>query len=95
MRKKSPYSELFYSVFSRIRTEYGEIRRDAARITPNMDRFHAVIIVLFKISLTTSLISKRITLLLIQALTSDVKILKPSNFMGMSHCSRWLDAADS
>ena len=60
-----------------------------------MDRFHAVIIILFKISLTTSLISKRITLLLIQALTSDVKILKPSNFTGMSHCSRWLDAADS
>ena len=23
--EKSPYSELFYSVFSRIRTEYGEI----------------------------------------------------------------------
>ena len=26
LRKKCPYSELFWSVFSRIRTEYGEIR---------------------------------------------------------------------
>ena len=26
MREKCPYSELFWSVFSRIRTEYGEIR---------------------------------------------------------------------
>ena len=26
LRKKSPYSELFWSVFSCIRTEYGEIR---------------------------------------------------------------------
>ena len=26
MRKNSPYSELFWSAFSRIRTEYGEIR---------------------------------------------------------------------
>ena len=27
MREKCPYSELFWSVFSRIRTEYGEILR--------------------------------------------------------------------
>ena len=26
LRKKGPYSELFWSVFSNIRTEYGEIR---------------------------------------------------------------------
>ena len=26
LRKKFPYSELFWSVYSRIRTEYGEIR---------------------------------------------------------------------
>ena len=26
LRKRSPYSELFWSVFSRIRTEYGAIR---------------------------------------------------------------------
>ena len=26
LREKCPYSELFWSVFSRIRTEYGEIR---------------------------------------------------------------------
>ena len=31
-----PYSELFWSAFSRIRTEYGEI-------TPNTDTFHAVL----------------------------------------------------
>ena len=47
LRKKSPYSELFWSIFSRIRAEYGapylvwmwEIR---TRITPNTDSFHAV-----------------------------------------------------
>ena len=27
LRKKCPYSELFWSVFSRIRTEFGEILR--------------------------------------------------------------------
>ena len=27
LRKKCPYAELFWSVFSRIRTEYGEILR--------------------------------------------------------------------
>ena len=27
LRKKCPYSELFWSAFSRIRTEYGEIPR--------------------------------------------------------------------
>ena len=43
----------------------------------------------------TSLISKRITLLVIQTLISDVTMLKLSNFMGMSHCSRCLDGADS
>ena len=32
LRKKCPYSELFWSIFSRIRS----------RITPNMDTFHAV-----------------------------------------------------
>ena len=33
LRKKCPYSELFWSVFSRIRTEYGEIRgRDVSKI---------------------------------------------------------------
>ena len=32
LRKKCPYSELFWSVFSRIRS----------KIAPNMDTFHAV-----------------------------------------------------
>ena len=27
LRKKCPYAELFWSLFSRIRTEYGEIQR--------------------------------------------------------------------
>ena len=51
LRKKYPYSELFGSAFSRIRTEYGEILRVSpysvrmlrTRITPNTDTFHAVI----------------------------------------------------
>ena len=41
LREKYPYSELFWSVFSRIRTEYGKIR---TRITPNTDTFYAVLV---------------------------------------------------
>ena len=33
--EKCPYSEFFWSVFSRIRTEYGEIRR----ISPNVEKY--------------------------------------------------------
>ena len=53
LRKKCPYLELFWSVFSRIRTEYGEIRtlriqsewgKIWTRITPNTDTFYAVAI---------------------------------------------------
>ena len=52
LRKKYPYSELFGSAFSRIRTEHGEILRVSpysvrmlrTRITPNTDTFHAVIV---------------------------------------------------
>ena len=44
LRKKCPYSELFWSVFSRIRTEYGEIRKMRTRITPNTNTFHAVLV---------------------------------------------------
>ena len=39
LRKKCPYFELLWSVFSRIQTEYGEMR---TKITPNTDTFHAV-----------------------------------------------------
>ena len=53
LRKKRPYSELFLSVFSRIRAEYGEryavslrIQSECGkirtRITPNTDSFNAV-----------------------------------------------------
>ena len=53
VRKKCPYSELFWSAFSRIRTEYGysvslcilsEWGKIRTRITPNTDTSHAVII---------------------------------------------------
>ena len=50
--KKCPYSELFWSIFSRIWTEYGEIwvslriksecGKMWTRVTPNTDIFHAV-----------------------------------------------------
>ena len=53
LRKKCPYSELFWSVFSSDRSEYGKILRISlhsvrmqkirARITRNTDTFHAVI----------------------------------------------------
>ena len=39
LRKKCPWLELFWSVFSRIRTEYGKIW---TKITPNTETFHAV-----------------------------------------------------
>ena len=51
LRKKCPYSKLLWSVFSRIRTEYGEIRNItpySVRIRENADQnnytdtFHAV-----------------------------------------------------
>ena len=41
MRKKCPYSELFWSTFFRIRTEYGEILRISpysVRMRENADR---------------------------------------------------------
>ena len=51
LRKKCPYSELFWSAFSRIWTEYGEIlciQSECGKmrfgITPNMDTFYAVVI---------------------------------------------------
>ena len=45
VHKKCPHSELFWSAFSRIRTEYGQIRsnENADRITPNTDTFPVVI----------------------------------------------------
>ena len=44
LRKKGPYSELFWSAFSRIWTKYGEIRSEKiwTRIIPNVDTFYAV-----------------------------------------------------
>ena len=65
-RKKYPYSELFWSAFSRIRTEYGEIlrispysvrmRENADRITPNTSNFHTVIVCSIRNSTTPWLI---------------------------------------
>ena len=43
--QKCPYSELFWSVFSHNRTEYGEIHgRMWTRITPNTDTFNVEIL---------------------------------------------------
>ena len=52
MRKKCPYSDLFWSALSSIRTEYGEIlristypvqmRKIRTGINPNKDTFYAV-----------------------------------------------------
>ena len=48
LRKKGPYSWVFWSVFSEIRTEYGEILRMAecwkiwTRKSPNTGTFYAV-----------------------------------------------------
>ena len=53
LREKCPYSEFFWSAFSRIWTEYGEIRsislysvrmrEKTDQTTPNTDSFHSVI----------------------------------------------------
>ena len=54
LRKNCPYSEIFWSVFSRIRPEYGDLLRidlliqsECGKIwtgkSPNTDTFHAVI----------------------------------------------------
>ena len=44
LRKMGPYSELFWSVLSCIRTEYGESEcwKIRTRITPNTGTFHLV-----------------------------------------------------
>ena len=45
LREKYPYSEFFWSVFSRIQTEYGysvRLREMRTRKTPNTHNFHAV-----------------------------------------------------
>ena len=39
LRKKCPYSELFWSVFSNIRTEYGEILRYLSVFSPNAGKY--------------------------------------------------------
>ena len=62
LRKNCPYSEFFWSEFSRIRTEHGEIRstlliqserrKIEIRRTPNTDTFQAVAILQFLIILT-------------------------------------------
>ena len=44
LREKRPYSDLFWSAFSRIRTEYGEIRRISpysVRMWENTDQNNA------------------------------------------------------
>ena len=50
LHKKCPYSGFFWSVFSRIRTEYEEIR---TRKTPNTVTFHAVILMFRDYPLST------------------------------------------
>ena len=64
LRKKCLYSELFWSVFSRIRTDYGEIwislriqsecGKISSRITPNTDSFYAVLLMSCIMSLPTN-----------------------------------------
>ena len=44
MREKYSYLELFWSAFSRIWTEYGEMWENATRITPDEDTFYAVFV---------------------------------------------------
>ena len=60
LREKGPYSGLFWSAFSRTRTEYGEILRTLriysecgkmrTRTTPNTDTFYVVTVVYSKLT---------------------------------------------
>ena len=42
LRKKCPYSDLFWSTFSHIRSEQSECGKMRSRITPNTNTFYAV-----------------------------------------------------
>ena len=51
LRKENPHSELFWSAFSSIQTEYStflciqsKCRKRRTRITPNTDIFHSVVL---------------------------------------------------
>ena len=82
MGKKCPYSELFWSAFSRIQTEYGEIRSISpysvrmremrTRITPNMDTLHAVIV--------SHQNSSKIILLVLTSLPASFKLVLKRGF---------------
>ena len=52
LREKCPYSELFWSAFSRICAEYGQFECGKIRTgkTPNTDTFYAVLILSEEIS---------------------------------------------
>ena len=50
--EKWPYSECFWSVFSRIRTEYEEVW---TRKTPNMNTFHAVLLLVLNQNVSISI----------------------------------------
>ena len=87
LRKQCPYLELFWSTFSCIRTENGEILRTLSiqskcgkmrnRITPNTDTFYAVTFTLFmRIGLKT----RRIDINAIK--------FKRSSYFTVSKCSK-------
>ena len=63
--RKCPYQELFWSVFSRIRTEYSRIQSKCGkirtRITPSTDTFCAVIFLKFSNFLTVQFINRLAT----------------------------------
>ena len=81
LHENCTYSESFMSVFSRIRTKYGEIlsispyslrmQENADQETPNTDTFHAVIISLLLLLLLFS----SLILLLFSLLSSAARIL--------------------
>ena len=69
LRKKCPYSELFWFAFSRIQTEYSvslRIQSECEKIqtikTPNTDALHAVYIMLIEISMSSLLLHSKFLL---------------------------------
>ena len=96
LRKKCPYSELFWSVFSRIRTEYGEIirvspysvgmRENADQSKSEYGQFsHSVIDILF-ILLSISTLLLYLTSLLYFSDGEHIKLFKGSRRLWL--CTR-------
>ena len=100
LREKSPYSELFCSVLSNIRTEYeryrvslriqSECRKTWTRITPNTDTFYAVSWINYWRSLKTAIWTIFLYSWLVKKIGFSKKwTLPPEQFLKNSPGTTW------